>query len=58
VLIFCSACGNIMILKEKKKNIGIYVCRKCGSLKKIKAKPIEIKESVKYSPPPVPMVSA
>jgi len=47
-----------MILKEKKKNIGIYVCRKCGSLKKIKAKPIEIKESVKYSPPPVPMISA
>lgn len=55
VLIFCSACKNIMIQKEKIKNIGIYMCRNCGSIKKLKTKALEIKENVRYLAPPVPI---
>ena len=52
---FCPACGNIMTLKEKMSKIGVYICRRCGGIKKIKTRPIEKRESVKYIAPPVPV---
>lgn len=55
MLTFCPACNNIMTQREKKGNIGIYICRKCSAVKKIKARALEIKESVKYLAPPVPV---
>jgi DNA-directed RNA polymerase subunit M/transcription elongation factor TFIIS len=55
LLVFCDACGNIMVLKEKKSRLGVYVCRRCHTIKKIKAKSIEKKESINYIAPPVPV---
>jgi DNA-directed RNA polymerase subunit M/transcription elongation factor TFIIS len=55
LLVFCPACGNIMTLKEKKNRMGVYACRRCGSVKKIKTKSIEKRESINYIAPPVPL---
>jgi len=55
VLVFCEACGNIMLLKEKRNKFGIYVCRRCNSIKKIKTKSIRKRETINYIAPPVPL---
>ncbi|MEM5776988.1 MAG: hypothetical protein QXJ06_00880 [Candidatus Aenigmatarchaeota archaeon] len=55
MLIFCPGCGSIMTLKEKRNRLGVYMCRRCGGVKKIKTKAIEKRESVKYVAPPVPL---
>ncbi|MFH8080999.1 MAG: hypothetical protein QXO84_03950 [Candidatus Aenigmatarchaeota archaeon] len=55
LLIFCSACGSIMTLKEKKEKMGIYRCTRCNMIKKVKVALIEKKEAIKYVAPPVPL---
>ncbi|MBU5690105.1 MAG: hypothetical protein QXM68_02600 [Candidatus Aenigmatarchaeota archaeon] len=55
MLIFCPACGNIMTLKEKRQKMGVYECRRCGGIKKLKAVPFERKESIVNTAPPVPL---
>lgn len=52
---FCGKCGNIMTLKKREGNLGIFVCRNCSFTKRVKFNPIEIKESVNYIAPPVPV---
>ncbi|MEM5807072.1 MAG: hypothetical protein QW474_01645 [Candidatus Aenigmatarchaeota archaeon] len=55
LLIFCPGCGSIMTLKEKRNRLGVYTCRRCGGVKKIKTRAIEKRESVNYVAPPVPL---
>ncbi|MCX8179554.1 MAG: hypothetical protein N3E38_02335 [Candidatus Aenigmarchaeota archaeon] len=55
LLIFCPACGSIMVLKEKKSSMGVYVCRRCDAVKKIKTVVMAKRETVKYVAPPVPI---
>jgi hypothetical protein len=45
-----------MVLKIKDSDLGVFVCRKCGAVKKLRVKPIEIKEPVRYVAPPVPII--
>jgi DNA-directed RNA polymerase subunit M/transcription elongation factor TFIIS len=56
MLVFCSKCGNIMVLKIKDSDLGVFVCRNCSTVKKLRVRPIEIKEPVRYVAPPVPVL--
>ena len=43
---FCSKCGNIMVLKEKKGGVGVFICRNCQEIRDAKIEKIEIQERV------------
>jgi DNA-directed RNA polymerase subunit M/transcription elongation factor TFIIS len=43
---FCEKCNSIMVLKEKKGNIGFFVCRACQSTKNAVIDKIQIEEKI------------
>ncbi|MEM5878478.1 MAG: hypothetical protein QXF12_06400 [Candidatus Aenigmatarchaeota archaeon] len=55
MLVFCPACNNVMTLKEKRHRIGIYECRRCNAIKKLKAMSFERKEQIVNLTLPVPL---